>query len=494
MVAEPPALMADMCDVNASALAGVDVLVAGTPCQSFSVLGSRNSLADESGNLALEYARLWRESGTTICIWENVPGVFSTKDNAFGAMLAELGAIPPPPVPRAPGWPRAGVARSGDVSLAWRVLDAQHFGVAQRRKRVFLAASKDPAVCPASVLFESLPSTLFGSLSWADHLSLVPPDHWTSSGDFALWHVGESVGVDAGEAPARPVRVNRSAVLQDADEIDGKHYLSPEACAGILKRAERRRKRLPADVAASLARVCGAKPVPPDLIRERPPSVAHTVISSVNRPDECKTIVVAGGDRPLHTLTEKKDTSDMDGNVVVASTLHASDGGVGLEHEIVPCLGTQPSYNRTGDVAGGVVNTVPAKVRFADGQDHVECSAGLPRRLTVLECERLQGFPDGYTALPGVADTPRHQQVGDSMAVPVVRWLGRRLLAQFGRPFRFASLCAGIEAASVAWCSGRWTESEWAGVWGPGLGCTAVLLAEIDPVRQALLRERWGAV
>ena len=140
-----------------------DVLVGGTPCQAFSVAGLRNSLADERGNLSLEFVRLadaidtlrlaaGREAG--IVVWENVPGVLSVKDNAFGCFLAALAGEDDPLVPPRGKWTNAGVVDGPKRKIAWRVLDAQFFGLAQRRRRVFVVASARDGFDPAEVLFE----------------------------------------------------------------------------------------------------------------------------------------------------------------------------------------------------------------------------------------------------------------------------------------------------------------------------------------------------
>jgi DNA (cytosine-5)-methyltransferase 1 len=126
-----------------------DMLCGGTPCQAFSVAGNRQSLADDRGNLTLQFVlladaiddlRSTAGRDPAWILWENVPGVFSTADNAFGSFLGGLcGRDEPIPEP-ADGWPSAGVVDGPTRVAAWRVLDAQHFGLAQRRKRVFVLA------------------------------------------------------------------------------------------------------------------------------------------------------------------------------------------------------------------------------------------------------------------------------------------------------------------------------------------------------------------
>ncbi len=144
-------------------IADADVLVGGTPCQAFSVAGLRNSLSDERGNLSLEFVRLadaiddLRLAGRrdpAIIVWENVPGVLSVKDNAFGCFLAALAGDVTPYVPPRGKWTNAGVVDGPKRRITWRILDAQYFGLAQRRRRVFVVASARDGFDPAAVLLE----------------------------------------------------------------------------------------------------------------------------------------------------------------------------------------------------------------------------------------------------------------------------------------------------------------------------------------------------
>lgn len=130
-------------------LAEVDLLVGGTPCQAFSVAGLRRSLDDERGNLSLTYVNLFHHinevrkrhgRSPAIALWENVPGVLSTKDNAFGCFIGGLLGCDEAPQTESGKWDKAGFLSSETVRVGYRVLDAQYFGVAQRRRRVFLAA------------------------------------------------------------------------------------------------------------------------------------------------------------------------------------------------------------------------------------------------------------------------------------------------------------------------------------------------------------------
>lgn len=149
-----------------------DVFCGGTPCQAFSIAGLRKSLSDARGNLALVFCEIanaidsvrsiQRKRPVTV-FWENVPGVLNTKDNAFGCFLAGLVGSDFPLTSEATRWPRAGFVVGPKRTAAWRVLDAQYFGLAQRRKRVFVVASAIArGIDPTKILFER--KGVFGDL------------------------------------------------------------------------------------------------------------------------------------------------------------------------------------------------------------------------------------------------------------------------------------------------------------------------------------------
>ena len=149
--------------IRAGLVEAPDMLCGGTPCQAFSVAGQRRSLSDERGNLSLVFCELADSiddqrffDGLEPCIvfWENVPGVLSTGDNAFGCFLGQLAGEDCALEPPGGKWTDAGAVFGPKRAIAWRVLDAQYFGVAQRRRRVFVVASARKGFDPAAVLFE----------------------------------------------------------------------------------------------------------------------------------------------------------------------------------------------------------------------------------------------------------------------------------------------------------------------------------------------------
>ncbi|ROM94432.1 cytosine methyltransferase [Pseudomonas brassicacearum] len=159
--------LGDMTKLGAQVLAGriaaPDILVGGTPCQAFSVAGMRQGLTDPRGALtikyveladATDYVRASRGKPASVVVWENVPGVLSDKGNAFGCFLGALAGEDCELQPSGKKWTDAGCVYGPKRTIAWRVLDAQYFGLAQRRRRVFVVASARNGFDPTEVLFE----------------------------------------------------------------------------------------------------------------------------------------------------------------------------------------------------------------------------------------------------------------------------------------------------------------------------------------------------
>lgn len=199
-----PLLWDDMAEVTPDLLRsrGIplpDLIVAGTPCQAFSVAGARKGLADKRGNLTLTFVEILhaiadaRPDGKLAVLWENVPGVLSDKGNAFGCFLGGIvGAVDALPCPADGSWPSEGMVEGPRARAAWCVLDAQWFGVAQRRRRVFVAVDFGNCVDPAAVLLE--PDRLRGN-------SAPRREAWTAVAALTANGVG-TCGADDNQAQA----------------------------------------------------------------------------------------------------------------------------------------------------------------------------------------------------------------------------------------------------------------------------------------------------
>ena len=385
------------------------VIAAGTPCQSFSVAGLRQGLADSRGNLTLAFVRfanavdnLRRHLGKDgpLVVWENVPGIFSSRDNAFGCFLAGLAGSDRPLVPGR-GWTDAGVVVGPARAVAWRCLDAQYFGLAQRRKRVFVVASPRGGPHPGEILFESdglrrdtpprreAGKEVAGTLTARSRAGGGLGSDFECSGG-AVTHTLRSEGFDASEdgtGRGTPL-VALADPIQVTSPVNRSHP-TPELC-----------HTLPVD------------PNPPIAFSSKDYGAGIAL-------DQSPT---------LRAMSHLKGHANGGGQVAVA--LRGRPGGATAE-----CADVFPALRAS---QGG-----------AD-KPHV-LDQTLVRRLTPRECERLMGFEDGYTAIPGAADSNRYRSLGNSMAVPVVRWIGERLVSALGGPFTSFSVCSGIEALSAAW-------------------------------------------
>lgn len=343
----------------------IDLLVGGTPCQSFSVAGLRKGMADPRGNLALTYLAIADRYRPEWVVWENVPGVLSSSGGRdFGAFLG-------------------GLAELG-YGFAWRVLDAQYvrvdgFGraVPQRRRRVFVVGNSRDWRRAASVLFEP------ESLSWDS-----PPRREAGEGI-----AGPIAGCSNGGGANGPGRT--------ADDADSLVAFGGNDTGG------------PIDVAT--ARNAHAGPHGRLDFESETFVVAHTLSAARGKAQAHGHAAIAFDTTQITSTTNRSQPRDGDPCHPLAAEAHPP--AIALQQNGTN-LGTDLPSLRRGD--GGFTSGVPA------------VSQGWAvRRLTPRECERLQGFPDDYTLIPyrgkPAADGPRYKALGNSMAVNVMRWIGRRI-------------------------------------------------------------------
>ena len=311
-----------------------DVLVGGTPCQAYSVAGKREGLSDPRGMLTLKFVEIadaidrQRDAGDEcVVVWENVPGVLSSKDNAFGCFLGDLAGEDYELVPPGRKWSNAGCVFGPKRTVAWRILDAQYFGVAQRRRRVFVVASARKDFDPTSVLFE------------------------------------------------------REGVRRDT---------APSRETGSVVAA----------LTANGVGTCGADD---------------------NQGQAGHLIAVHG-------------TQDPGTNIELAHTLGRNHG---QENAVFAFAENSRQEVRLEGGDGQITGALSCGGGKA-GQGYPAVMAGMTvRRLMPVECERLQGFPDGHTQVPyrgkPSSDGPRYKALGNSMAVCCMEWIGRRIAEQLGR-------------------------------------------------------------
>lgn len=387
--------LGDITKIHGDKIEPVDCITFGSPCQGLSMAGKRLGFDDNRFVLFLDAARIIKEMRAatngmypTFAVWENVPGAFSSNGGEdFRAVLEELArveqsdvSIPRPP--RGGRWSKAGAIAGNGWSLAWRQLDAQYWGVSQRRKRIALVADFRGQRA-AEILFERT--------SLSRH-----PDESVST-----WQevTGAAGGRIAGND--RPV-----PILNDqGGGVMGVSY----NVTGTLRAAEH-----------------GHQPI----VLE-----SNQVHATVSQTGICPTLPASmglgGGYVPM--VTERK-IFDARGN---------GDG------RIVPTI-TGDHESRIKDYTALVIKRKPTKK-----------IAWIVRRLTPTECERLQGYPDGWTDIGEwtdtkgkkhkPADSPRYKALGNSIALPQWFWLVQRMRPYLKEKPTLGSLFDGLGGFPLVW-------------------------------------------
>jgi len=462
-------LHADFTTIQAGQYRPIDILVGGTPCQSFSVAGFRGGLADARGNLALEYILLAQRLRPRWVVWENVPGVLSSDGGRdFGAFiggLAELG-----------------------YGIGYRVLDAQYFNLAQRRERVFVVGSLGDWRAAVEVLFE--PASLRGdtpprreagqrvarpiascppggsgyrndpdtadNLTVADPISASEGKTWTHEGKnnfrthnlVQAYALGPHATTDSAPGSANGSDVSEElAFTVQADRVQsvafgGNNQAGPIDVATAVNAHGGPHGRIDFE---SETFVCfdpnqitskdnrsnprPGDPSPPLATFGSVPMLAHT--SGL----ETETDMLV-----THTLNAHRAGSvqeDGTGHGIPLTVTHslradgfdASEDGTGRGTPLVASF-QQSSMTGVGTVGYDPDTKVLRPVKPQHDHQMLQLGSAV-RRLTPRECARLQGFPDDYLDIEyrgrPAADGNKYKALGNSMAVPVMRWIGERI-------------------------------------------------------------------
>lgn len=428
----------------------IQLLVGGCPCQAFSVAGLREGLNDPRGNLTLTFLGVAARYKPKWIVYENVPGILSDKTDAFGCLIAGLVEL--------------------GYGVAWRFHDAQFTGLAQRRKRVFVVACLGDWASASEVLFES------DCLRWNPPPSREARKEVTGTLS-ARTEDGGGLGTDfdlGGGLVSRSLR----AQAQSAHDTTMETYVAERAhrlCARMAKGGDPTTDNY---VAHTLR--AGGFDASEDGTGRGTPVVAIPLLEAGARTGKSTTDIRAGsgigddGD-PMFTLQRGKQHAvavheNQRGEVTLNDTTGALTKGGGKPGQGYPRVAfnwnaqvdqmnfdpnTTPSLtcsqgaaigpvafaqNQAGEVrVSNVTNTLNTNSN-ASGRNAplLHCNMAV-RRLTPTECERLQGFPDHWTNIPwrGKAvspDGPRYKALGNSMAVPCMRWIGERIAMVDSKP------------------------------------------------------------
>ena len=434
-------------------------------CQSFSVAGKREGLAGASG-LMFEYIRAVRELRPRWFVWENVPGAFtSERGEAYRQLLSEMDAL--------------------GYGLAWRVLDAQFFGVAQRRERVFLVGSLG-TMCCAEVLFER------ESLSWDHQSSRQKRQALTEEAQERVGEADHDSGcLNPGETQSRRVyptsgvyptlstreksgqnqesvflcqtaqtgsngklvkqddvmntldRTNSTAIVAlDFNPTDARlRYAQDDVSQTSTARAGTGDNQVPLVQVQPLAFNPNAginekgggfalsEDVTPTLKTDHNPAVAF----ASNQRDEVRELEVAGALAAQPSIKQQTYICRADGQTNAMTSVDMAPTLTSHAKKDPPLI--YPAEDSIGEDAliqrdmSATLSTHNTQTLITGGREKRDLTV---RRLTPRECERLQGFPDDYTDIPyrhkeHAPDGARYKALGNSMAVPVMRWIGERI-------------------------------------------------------------------
>ena len=403
-------LHGDFTTIGADQYGPIDLLVGGTPCQSFSIAGLRGGLDDERGNLALEFLRLAQRTRAKWLVWENVPGVLSSNGGRdFGAILG-------------------GMVELG-YGFAYRVLDAQFFGVAQRRRRVFVVGYLGDWRPPAAVLFER--ESLSGHPAPRREAGKAAPtipsrstgggglgtDFDLDGGVIAIQERAVSENPDAGPQ-GRGYQPGLAYTLEARNKVQSVAY-APIICPAIKARDYKGPSSDGLGDGAALVTIAfdtTQMTSAANRSNPQPGDPCHPLAAGAHAP------AVAFSIMPMNSGKDFKGReTDIAQPVMAAGPAGGNQGG---DYVVQPLAAPVVARSLTRRHDGSPC---------ADRGPDVVVHQSAVRRLTPRECERLQGFPDDYTLIPwrrGMApDGPRYKALGNSMAVPVMAWIGRRIEA-----------------------------------------------------------------
>lgn len=408
--------LGDITKINWFEVEPVDCVTGGSPCQDLSVAGKRAGLAGERSGLYMEQIRCIKElrqndvnngrTGAMVrprwMVWENVPGAFSSNGGKdFAAVLEEAVKIVEPQAPFIPvpdkGWPSAGCLSDmdGKWSIAWRVHDAQFWGVPQRRKRIALVCDFGGHTAP-EILFER--KGLHGD---------------TAEGGTAREEIARTAGNG----------------IEGASGFTNRGYFT-------------------GDIAETL---------------RSDPHGAYPHVYGIGNGQVHEAITMAQEvSQTLNTMHDKQailyqPKSAMEENWAESKIKNAIRAGESKVSHVVMCE--------------DVSHTLRAKANCAYREDTETYPVQnmIARRVTPLECERLQGYPDGWTDIGEwidsngkkhqSSDSGRYKALGNSIALPFWFWLLRRISAQYERPATLGSLFDGIGGFPLCWerCNGKGT-------------------------------------
>ena len=401
----------DVTQLHGGKLPPVDIVTFGSPCQGLSLAGQRRGLADERSGLFMEAIRIIDEMREAthdryprFALFENVPGALSSAGGRDFAAVLQSFTKTKIPMPYSGRWANAGMVRGGGVDLAWCVYDAQYFGTAQRRRRLFLVCDF-AGKSAGEILF--VPKSLRGYFEAGG----TPRQGLAAFAESGPDTAGRAVDIlnDQGGASLTVERSGLSPTLRSQT-----HGNLPVVAAGFdLQQITSKTNR------------STLRPVQPTLCETGQPHVLTMATGQANAEvlADIAPTLNCNHEQPLLVHPQ------------IAGTLCASGAGIsrpaGMGSETDFCITSAGFRYKAGSAAGSLgyqEETAPTLLAGQQSGVLSSCYADLiVRRLTPLECERLQGFGDFWTECGhdgrAVSDTSRYQMLGNSIAIPCVAYI-----------------------------------------------------------------------
>ena len=385
-------------------LGDFDVLVFGSPCQDLSAAGTRKGFQDGTrSNLFYEALRIFdyarKHNNCRFALWENVPGAFSSNKGAdFTAVVREMAGLEDVETPEH-GWGNTGAALGTQGLLEWRVLDAQYFGLAQRRKRVFAILDTGDWYNRPPILFEQ--ESVRGD---------TPPSR--TAGREVTATVGTSLASSSGQAIAFQSSYSNVAIKEEITPP----ILAAQGTTGNKGICVCHGSQHPINNTNELANCLGTNNGTENIVAytihdDPTPKVSDGVSGTIRAQRQHAVAYTIHAD-PTPKVSEG-----------VSGTLRSQGGGGIVPPNVV--YGFQPR------LYSNVVQGTPTLCATDYKDPMTLVTDSVVRRLTPMECERLQGFPDGYTDVPHngkpASKSARYKALGNSMAVPVMRYIAEQL-------------------------------------------------------------------
>lgn len=513
--------LGDITKIHGDKIEPVDCITFGSPCQDLSIAGCRAGLAGERSGLFMEAVRIIKEmrSSTnglypTFAVWENVPGAFSSNGGEdFRAVLEELARVEEPnaSIPRPSGrggrWSKAGAIAGNGWSLAWRQLDAQYWGVPQRRKRIALVVDFG-GQCAAEILFErtslsgnpceSIPA--WKTFARTPEASVAGYDRMVESGNSITGDAeSEGTGRSGGKGTGRVLESDHRETSTRCTEPAAYTLKIRSGCEGGGKGA-----LVQAELSATISTLQDQtlfQPVVYDARGNGDGKIVPTITGDhENRITDYTAIAIERKTFNEQSFSHYKESDK-------CSTLKAKAGNIGNgsecliaeKHDSSKADGVQTkpfcagfSYEVGAKAMGIGYEIEKAGTLSAERHDSAvleKTIRWIVRRLTPVECERLQGYPDGYTDIGDwtdskgkkhkYADGPRYKALGNSIALPQWFWLVQRMRPYLKEKPTLGSLFDGLGGFPLVWQR----------AYGEG---TARWASEIESFCVAVTKRRFG--